>query len=573
MGLCAAVPESSGEARHQPRLPQRRPAPVPSPCLPPNVPPRQRKRRRPQSPLAGVSARSSGGGPLASHQQATSRTRSSGDSPQPPQAAAPPLAARTGGLTSPPRAGGGPLSGHTPHRGTTGGPTLRPAGPPAAPADYRPNPSTPPPPLKRTDYVSPAGLRQSLPRTGAPAGPAGRPAAPAKTKVVTETACRLPPTVVLRRPLPPVAIERSADAGQARPRRAPRPGGPEVKTQRPEKKYTHEEMMAMMKSGQLGEPGGGQRARARPGGWPWPSPRWDPGPGAPGRMVPAKGLAGRGLQGPDCPLPCTLGAGTAWLRPWGRLRPRRRRKTIAKARPPAKPAASRTPADRAGRRAKRNERATERRVSSPMPAAALLNETEEEAARRSRGGRKPHKGGQRVALAPSRKAHAEIEPPITVRNLSEVTGIRANDLIKRMMNSLGQLVSINATLDEESAQMLALEFGVELEVVHERTAEDDLVDALDSENGEPENLVPRPPVVTILGHVDHGKTSLLDRIRKANVVQTESGGITQHIGAYQVEHEGKHITFVDTPGHEAFTAMRGPRGQRDRHRGSGRRGR
>ena len=215
-----------------------------------------------------------------------------------------------------------------------------------------------------------------------------------------------------------------------------------------------------------------------------------------------------------------------------------------------------TPLEREGRRAKRTERATERRVTSPMPAAAIMNESEEEG-RRSRSGRKMHKGGvHRTALAPVRKTRAEIEPPITVRGLSEVIGIRANDLIKRMMTSMGQLVNINATLDDETALMLALEFGVELEVVYERTAEDEMLASLEPAENRPEDLRPRPPVITILGHVDHGKTSLLDKIRKSNVVETESGGITQHIGAYQVEHDGKPITFVDTPGHEAFTAMR-----------------
>jgi translation initiation factor IF-2 len=103
--------------------------------------------------------------------------------------------------------------------------------------------------------------------------------------------------------------------------------------------------------------------------------------------------------------------------------------------------------------------------------------------------------------------------------------------------------------------MLALDYGIELEVVHERTAEDDLLESFVSARVT-EKLVPRPPVITILGHVDHGKTSLLDRIRKSNVVDSESGGITQHIGAYQVESNERPITFVDTPGHEAFTSMR-----------------
>jgi translation initiation factor IF-2 len=211
-------------------------------------------------------------------------------------------------------------------------------------------------------------------------------------------------------------------------------------------------------------------------------------------------------------------------------------------------------ADRAGRRARRNERATERRVTSPLPAAALLNE-EEETRRVRAGARRAQKGvGQRAIVAPTRKSQAQIEPPITVRNLSEGIGIKANDLLRKLLG-MGQMATINTSLDDDLASMLAMEFGVELEVMHPRTAEDELLDSL-SPSADSQSLVPRPPVITILGHVDHGKTSLLDRIRKSNVVEHESGGITQHIGAYQVEYNGKPITFVDTPGHEAFTAMR-----------------
>jgi translation initiation factor IF-2 len=145
-------------------------------------------------------------------------------------------------------------------------------------------------------------------------------------------------------------------------------------------------------------------------------------------------------------------------------------------------------------------------------------------------------------------------PPISVRSLSETIGVKAGDLLRKLM-SMNQLATINTNLDDDLAVMLAMEFGIELEVTYPLTPEDELLAAF-AASSSPEALEPRPPVITILGHVDHGKTSLLDRIRKSNVVDSESGGITQHIGAYQVESNGRAITFVDTPGHEAFTSMR-----------------
>ena len=120
-------------------------------------------------------------------------------------------------------------------------------------------------------------------------------------------------------------------------------------------------------------------------------------------------------------------------------------------------------ADRAGRRARRSERAVDRRVTSPVPAAALLADDDD--TRRTRSGIKKSRGGQRIAVAPSRKSQAEIEPPITVRGLSLAIGVKANDLIRKLM-AMNQLATINASLDEDVATMLALEFGIELEVVH-----------------------------------------------------------------------------------------------------------
>lgn len=195
-------------------------------------------------------------------------------------------------------------------------------------------------------------------------------------------------------------------------------------------------------------------------------------------------------------------------------------------------------------------------VSEVLSEEFILNEFYDETESNKRRQTKPKKNRDLPPKhIPPRAVLTSITIPesITVKNLAEALKKTSSEIIKKLMN-YGLMATLNEEIDFDTASIIADEYGVKTEKAVIISEEDILFD--DSEETDPDKLVPRPPVVVVMGHVDHGKTSLLDAIRSTHVIESEAGGITQHIGAYMVKINDRNITFLDTPGHEAFTAMR-----------------
>ena len=198
--------------------------------------------------------------------------------------------------------------------------------------------------------------------------------------------------------------------------------------------------------------------------------------------------------------------------------------------------------------ASRNERSLYRNRIQTTRDLASVEEEEERRASHLRQKKKQQAAG-------GKKERISLSLPCTIRSFSEAAGVPAARVLRSLM-MMGNMLNINASLTQEQAELVAVDLGLDIDFKQAETLETSIIARLDAFEDKDEDLIPRPPIVTFLGHVDHGKTSLLDYLIGTKIVSGEAGGITQHIRAYQVKKDGRAVSFVDTPGHEAFTEMR-----------------
>jgi len=427
------------------------------------------------------------------------RPSGAGVSGKPPVLAPPPRPAAARTATSPPQPAAEPVPSSPAGSGDDAAGTSPVVPPPAAPTPPAPRTSGP---LRKEDYIAPGGVAaRGKPTDGPPKAPESRPRIGSRsdTKPVPRPAFKLAPLpaagkqpVVPRAPQEPAAQKPDVKLPLDAIRSA-KAGGAKPLADHMRK---HEQRQAEV-----------ARQRTATG-------------------TPLRGGV-RGASG-LAPVPPPMEPG---------VRPRRT---------PSKGAPGKADDLLGGREARQLNR---KRVSDGR------GDDDDGGGRRRRSSR-PRRGTA-VSTAAPRKANASIQVPCTVRALSEAIGLPASEVLKKLLSlAPGAIPSLSTSLDRETVELLAVEFGVALDIKTAEDLEKELLVGFDAVDEDPALRQPRAPIVTFLGHVDHGKTSLLDRILGMNVAARESGGITQHIRAYGVKHDGRAITFVDTPGHEAFTQMR-----------------